>query len=81
MTHGRITVRRARHRSGLRALPGGSHYWLVEDSTGPKVFTRTFVFSYFSAAIQEADRLARTGQIKPRALMSVHRDYPERTAA
>jgi hypothetical protein len=75
MKNGRIKVRRARHRSGDRARLGGSHYWLVEDSTGPKVFTRVFVFSYFGMAIREADRLARTGQIKPMALMSVHRNY------
>ncbi|MFC9769413.1 hypothetical protein [Rhodococcus jostii] len=77
----RITVQRARHRSGDRSRPGGLHYWLVKDSTGGKVFTRVFVFSYFQAAIREADRLAQFGRINPKALMSVHREYPQREAS
>jgi hypothetical protein len=76
MKGGRIRVRRARHRSGERSRPGGRHFWLVEDSTGGKVFTRVFVFSYYQAAISNAQSLARTGRISPVALMSVHRNYP-----
>ena len=49
------------------------HNWLVFDSTGPKVFTRVLVFSYFAAAVKEADRLARTGLINPRALFGAQR--------
>jgi hypothetical protein len=63
-----IRVRRAKH-----ASRNGRHNWIVEDGSGGKVFVRSFTFSFFGAAILEADRLARTGQIKPWALFGVER--------
>jgi hypothetical protein len=65
-------VRRANHTSKPRR-PGSHRNWIVEDYRGPKVFIRQFTFSYFEAAIREADRLARTGQINPTACFGVHR--------
>lgn len=64
-----IYVRRTKH----RAARTGNHNWLVIDCRGPKVFVRAFTFSYWDAAVLEADRLARTGQINPRALFGVER--------
>lgn len=52
---------------------GGLHYWNVYDCRGPKVFIRQFTFSFFEAALQNADRLARGQNIDPRALFGVQR--------
>lgn len=71
MKGGRIRVRRSKTRARGKSL----YNWVVEDQTGGKVFTRTFVFAFFEAAINEAQRLARTGQIKPSALQSVQKHY------
>lgn len=68
-----VRVRRAKTGSG-----SGTRNWIVEDYRGPKVFIRTFTFSYFSAAIKEANRLARTGLINPKACFGVQRvEYPD----
>lgn len=64
-----ILVRRAKH-----SVNGKDRYnWLVFDCRGPKVFVRVFTFSYFHAALKEADRLARTGLINPRAMFGCQR--------
>jgi len=69
-----IRVRRSRWKRRGR----DHHYWIVEDFRGPKVFVRQFVFSYFAAAIKEADRLARTGLIDPKACFGCQRvEYSE----
>ena len=73
MSEPRVFVRRARHRSGRRSGRGGLHYWNVYDCRGPKVFIRQFTFSFFEAALKNADRLARGQHIDPRALFGVQR--------
>jgi hypothetical protein len=65
---GRITVTRARHQNSR-----GRYNWVVRDYRGPKVFIREFSFSYWSAAMREANRLARTGLVNPQALFGVQR--------
>lgn len=72
MRGGRIVVRQAK----TRAHGATRHNWIVEDSTGGKVFTRQLVFSFFGAAIREAHRLAETGAFWPTALESAQKIYP-----
>ena len=73
MSGGRIVVRQAK----TRAHGATRHNWIVEDSTGGKVFTRQFVFSFFGVAIREAQRLAATGAIRPTALESAQKIQPK----
>lgn len=73
MSAPRVIVRRAKTRPGCRSHKGGLHYWNVYDCRGPKVFIRQFTFSFFEAALQNADRLARGQNIDPRALFGVQR--------
>lgn len=73
MSEARVFVRRARNRSGDRSRRGSIHYWNVYDCRGPKVFIRQFTFSFYEAALKNADRLARGEHIDPRALFGVQR--------
>jgi len=69
----RVFVRRAKTRSAERSHRGGLHYWNVYDCRGPKVFIRQFTFSFFEAALTNADRLARGERIETYALFGVQR--------
>lgn len=69
----RVFVRRARTAPGKWYQPGRPRYWNVYDCRGPKVFIRQFTFSYFEAALKNADLLARGRNIDPTALCGVQR--------
>lgn len=56
----------------------GRRTWKVIDNSGPKVFTRVFVFSTWWAAMRAADSLSRGQRINPWGLLSVHTDRPGR---
>lgn len=69
-----IRVRRAKHRKGWS--PIAPYNWIVEDRRQSHLFVRTFTYSMYEVAIQNADQLARTGHIDPRGLVAVQRVNP-----
>jgi hypothetical protein len=68
-----IRVRRAKHRKGSPTEP---HNWIIEDRSQPERFIRTFTYSTYEVAVQNADQLARNGRIDPRGLVAVQRVNP-----
>ena len=52
----------------------GRRHWKVIDDTGPKVFRRVLVYTYWEAAVINAHRLAMGGRISTHGLIGVNRE-------
>ena len=63
-----VRVEATRHGNNKR----GRRNWKVIDDSGPKVFRRVFIYSYWEAAVINAHRIAHRENVGAHGLLSVH---------